>query len=146
MSDADNILPEVAKYLKSFPPKRSDWPSDRYYPSYRLMHCFQCGFDTDHYLEGILCHQTKIVRDKRKWPVVYMCDLCKQKQFFKYSPYRNPKFVPMKYRFSGEAIVYSEPREYPMFNCFMQTRVFVYNLLKTKKTTPILSRKKTGSN
>lgn len=145
MTEEDFILPEVAKFLKSFPPKRSDMPSDRYYPSHRFMHCFECCRDTDQYLGGIWVDHLKTPKDKRKWPVMYECDLCKRQRFFKFSPDRNPKFVPVKYRFSGFAGTYTEPREYPMYNCFMLTRVFVYNLLQKKKMTPIVSVKKRGS-
>lgn len=126
----ENVMPYVAQFLKSFPQKRSEPPSDRNYPVRRMMQCFECCFKTEHYLEGILIDQIKIVKDKRKWPVVYMCDLCKRKRYFKYSPDKDPKFIPMKYRFSGFATVYSEPREYPLYNCFIQTRDLVSQMLK----------------
>lgn len=90
------------------------------------MYCFRCCFPTDHYLEGILVDHINVIKEKRKRPVVYMCDLCKQLRFFKYSAAHPPVFTPIKYRFSGDASVYSAPREYPMHNCFMQTRYFVF--------------------
>lgn len=144
MGDEDLLLPEVLAYIRSFPPKRSDWPSDRYYPSYKIMHCFECCRETDHYLKGIWIDEIKIQRDKRKWPVMYECDLCKQQRFFKFMPDRHPKFIPVKCRFSGMATAYSEPREYPMYTCFIQTRNFAYSLLKRRNTDPLKSNRYRG--
>lgn len=42
----------------------------------------------------------------------------------------------MKYRFSGEATVYRTPRENFLYNCWIQTRENVYDLLKTHNTEP----------